>query len=87
MRPTLLNDEHVLVDECAYSNEAPSESDVVLARHPYKTSVRMIKRICRIESDGRIFLVGDNPDSSTDSRSFGTIEPDRILGRVVSVFP
>jgi nickel-type superoxide dismutase maturation protease len=56
--------------------------DVVVARRPDRPSVEMIKRIQAIDSQGAIFLVGDNPSSSTDSRQFGAVTRAHIIARV-----
>src|SRR6187402_3530021 len=69
MLPSLRSGDRVLIDPKG-SVEA---GDVVLARHPYKSSVRILKRLTSIGPDGRIYLSGDNPADSTDSRTFGTI--------------
>jgi type IV secretory pathway protease TraF len=42
----------------------------------------MIKRVARVTPDGRLFVVGDNPSESTDSRTFGALPPSQILGKV-----
>jgi len=36
---------------------------------------------------GSCFLVGDNTENSYDSRSFGPLPADRIVGRVVIIWP
>jgi nickel-type superoxide dismutase maturation protease len=55
--------------------------DVVLARHPFKQSVKIIKRIAEILPGERYILLGDNPPESSDSRSFGAIAAKDILGK------
>ena len=80
MIPSLRSGDRVLIDPTA----SVKPGDIVLARHPYKTSVRILKRLSFIESDGRIFLKGDNPDDSTDSRTFGSIANSDVLGKVVA---
>jgi nickel-type superoxide dismutase maturation protease len=50
------------------------------------TSKKIIKRVKKIrEKNGRqeYYLLGDNPDMSTDSRKFGWINKKRIRGKVI----
>ena len=56
--------------------------DVVVARRPDRRELEIIKRIQAIDSNGAIFLVGDNPSSSTDSRQFGAVPRGQIVARV-----
>ncbi|MGB1766763.1 MAG: nickel-type superoxide dismutase maturation protease [Poseidonia sp.] len=60
-----------------------SEGEVVLVRHPLKEGVVMVKRIARIEQDGRLFLLGDHPDplASEDSHNFGPVSPDSVQAK------
>ena len=58
--------------------------DIVLARHPYKKSVKVLKRLREIDEKGNLSLIGDNPSASTDSRAFGAILPKDVLGKAVS---
>src|ERR1700730_13131867 len=57
--------------------------DVVVAHRPDRPALEIVKRIEAIEHAGAIFLAGDNPASSTDSRQFGTVLRHHILARVV----
>ena len=56
--------------------------DVVVARRPDRPELEIIKRIQAIDGQGAIFLVGDNPSSSTDSRQFGAVAREQIMARV-----
>jgi nickel-type superoxide dismutase maturation protease len=56
--------------------------NVVLADHPFK-NITVLKRVTAIDRDGRFQLLGDNPDESSDSRSFGNIARETIRGKVV----
>lgn len=58
--------------------------DVVLAEHPYKISVKIVKRVSAVEDDGRLTLSGDNASTSTDSRTFGTVSLESVIGKVTS---
>ena len=79
MSPVLKSGDKVLVD----SRSPIAVGDIVLAIHPYKQTTRMIKRVGEITTTGEYFLIGDNPDESTDSRTFGKLRAADILGRVV----
>ena len=79
MAPTLLDGHSVLIDPRARIEAG----DIVLARHPYKQSVKILKRIDKINTDGSYELAGDNEAESTDSRTFGPILSKDILGKAV----
>ncbi len=78
MLPTLKDGDAVLVDP----NAEVEQGDIVLANHPFKQNVKMIKRIGEISDGENFLLVGDNADESSDSRSFGAIPKSEILGKV-----
>lgn len=42
-----------------------------------------VKRLTRIHDDGRIWVEGDNPFGSTDSRHLGPLMSDAVRGRVL----
>lgn len=78
MLPTLKDGDAVLINKKA----AFETGDVVLANHPFKQSVKILKRIGEISADGKFSLTGDNADESSDSRSFGAVPKSEILGKV-----
>jgi len=82
MRPTYGDGEVVHVDTGAYRVLPPRPGDVVLARHPFRSGVHLVKRVESVTADGRVVLIGDDPAASTDSRSFGALKREAILGRV-----
>ena len=57
--------------------------DIVVARHPFKKSSKVLKRISVINADKKYFLTGDNVSESTDSRTLGAILRKDILGKVI----
>jgi len=82
MYPTLSPGDKVWVDLRAYTESRPQEGEIVLVRHPYRTDLRMVKRVMGVLSDGRCILAGDNAEESTDSRTFGAVPKAHVLGRV-----
>lgn len=78
MSPTLLDGDKV------YFELKPLKkiriNDIVLVKHPYIKQRNLVKRIKNIYSDGSVFIQGDNSFSSTDSKSFGTVNKNNILG-------
>ena len=59
--------------------------DIVVASHPKTKNKLIIKRIHRIYQN-KFDLRGDNSLASTDSREFGLIELDLIIGKVDKIF-
>ncbi len=79
MAPTLTNGDVVLVKP----GSKVTIGDIVLAAHPYRSSVNILKRVAAIGSDGALTLTGDNAAVSTDSRAFGSVSVESCIGRVV----
>lgn len=57
----------------------PKVGRVVVVKHD---NLEKIKRIKSIDSN-YLFVVGDNPSKSTDSRHFGKIKSSSVIGRVI----
>ena len=86
MIPQLKPGDEVLVNPRAYRTQTPYVGDIIVAHRPDRLGVTMIKRVSSVLEDGRLFLIGDNPDASTDSRSFGPVPRGFIVGKVTSKF-
>jgi len=86
MLPLLKPGEEILIDLQAYQNTHLQIGDLVIARHPQKPELKMVKRVISVLENGDCLLQGDNPQESTDSRVFGAVKIDYILGRVTSRF-
>lgn len=86
MLPLLQPQEEVLADPRAYRRVAPEPGDIVVAEHPDRPNFRLVKRVLFVRDNGDCVLVGDNPEASTDSRTFGAVPAHKILGRVTSRF-
>ena len=86
MIPELSHGDEILVDARAYLQLPPQVGDIVVASRPDQADVTIIKRVTAVEENGNLILLGDNPASSTDSRTFGSVPPENILGKATSKF-
>jgi nickel-type superoxide dismutase maturation protease len=86
MAPHLHDGDEILVDLHAYRRTTPQPGDVVLAQHPYRRDLRLVKRVEAVLERDRYKLWGDNPSESSDSRTFGDMPRSHILGRVTCIF-
>lgn len=86
MVPTLKEGDTVLVNLRAYRSHPPQPDDVVMALHPNLPDQKIFKRVQFVNEYGRVYLIGDNKTESNDSRDFGPLAPECILGRVSSRF-
>ncbi|GGT32838.1 nickel-type superoxide dismutase maturation protease [Streptomyces purpureus] len=78
MVPTLLHGDLLLV----HYGAAPRPGDVVVLRHPLQQDLRIVKRLTGRRGGGW-WVESDNPYAEGgDSRVFGSVPPDLLLGRV-----
>jgi len=100
MEPTLKNNQLLMVNEAAFWFQAPKRDDVIIVQYAGNTSVRFVKRIVGLPGDTvtynglpltlsstQYFIEGDNRNFSTDSRVYGPIERDQIIGKVLGSHP
>ena len=86
MEPTLRPGDVVFVNRALSARQSIREGDVVVASHPHTPEVLIIKRI-EFLTDGSVYLMSDNRASSdaSDSRRFGVISTDSVVGKVTAV--
>ncbi len=58
--------------------------DIVVCVHPLKPGLRMIKRISETFYDGGCYVLSDNEKEGSDSRSFGVVGRELVIGKVTS---
>jgi len=81
MEPSLCEGDIVLIERNADVNVG----DVVVAVHPTRRQLQLVKRIEAIGDDGVVVMSDNRTDmNATDSRSFGPIPLGDVEGRVTS---
>ena len=87
MLPWLQPRQEILVNVAAYYKSPPQVGDIVVAMHPDRPNFQLVKRVKIVKENGCCFLTGDNSLESSDSRSFGFISLENIIGKVTSRLP
>lgn len=89
MYPELKPGQFVLADSWAYTQKPPKPDDIIVF-HDNNDQQILVKRIAHwpdgsLISDGHWFVLGDHRPYSIDSRHFGGITEQQIIGRVIMV--
>ena len=82
MRPALKPGDFVFAKTSLGPAWMPEVGDIVVCKHPHHDRL-LIKRVTDLVG-GRVVVRGDNPLESTDSRSFGPLPREAILGVVTA---
>lgn len=95
MLPTLQDKQIIFVNKMAYWKNAPQNGDIVIVREPID-NIQVVKRIVgtpgtAITIEDKTFMLkedeycieGDNRNNSIDSRVYGPIRSERIIGKVI----
>ncbi|MCP4992143.1 MAG: S26 family signal peptidase [Colwellia sp.] len=91
MYPTLKPGQFILVDTWIYNKKSTSLSDIVVFKQTETIEKQqvtwLVKRIAnwpqgQLQKNGLFYLLGDNNSASHDSRSFGGIKQENIVGKV-----
>ncbi|MEU6705390.1 nickel-type superoxide dismutase maturation protease [Streptomyces wuyuanensis] len=77
MHPTLAHGDRLLV----HYGAAVRAGDVAVLRHPLQQDLLIVKRAVERREDGW-WVLGDNPYAEGDSRLFGAVPEELLLGRV-----
>jgi nickel-type superoxide dismutase maturation protease len=88
MAPTLKPGDYLV----AVRSHGVRRGSIVVVEHPSRPGYEMVKRVGampgewvpdRMLGPDEYWITGDNPDGSTDSRTFGPVSIEAIRGRVM----
>jgi len=82
MEPWVGEGDFVLVNRMSYLFSKPRVGHIVVVKHPQKPNLLLVKRIVK-EKLGMYFVKGDNASKSIDSRHFGWLKRDFLVGKVI----
>lgn len=85
MAPTLLPGDRLRFDPGAYAARPPAPGELVVARDPDGSGRWVVKRVGQGPGplpEGTVWLEGDAPAESRDSRQYGPVPRQELLGRV-----
>src|SRR5438552_4875691 len=77
MRPVVQQGDRLLVGRWL----RPRRGSLVVVRDPEYPSTFLLKRVARVEPNGDLLVQGDNPNVSRDSRHFGLVTRQLVIGR------
>ncbi len=91
MSPLFMENEEVIVATESNVLDRLEVNDIVVLKHPREVNLLIIKRIHKIivtsSHRKQYFVRGDNLRASTDSRHFGLIDENLLIGKVICRFP
>lgn len=76
MEPSYYEGDYVLVQRLT----PPKPGDAVVLRDP-RNGQEVLKRVARIKNN-QYYVLGDNPEHNTDSRTYGWVGRKKIFGKL-----
>jgi signal peptidase I len=84
MNPTLQTGDVVLIDTWIYNKSLPKTNDILIIKRSPTGLVlaKRLKDIRKLVGQTELYIVGDNQNYSIDSRRFGWITDEYLIGKV-----
>jgi nickel-type superoxide dismutase maturation protease len=79
MYPTFKPGQEIISFNWAYLGKKPKVGEIIVIKYSGK---EIIKRVKKVEGE-EVFVEGDNKDESTDSRHFGSVKVENVVGKVI----
>jgi len=100
MQPEIMKGDRVIADKTAYKRMPPHKGDIVIFVYPDDRSKYFIRRIAGLPGDnmqladgkqytvphGMVFVLGDDPGKSVDSRTFGPVSLRDMIAKVRQIY-
>ena len=84
MLPALKPGQRLLVKPHRLNQPLPQTGSIVVCQHPTKPGLVITKRLSG-RSDQQLDLRGDHPEESTDSRHFGPVPVESLIGEATAI--
>lgn len=94
MEPTFYNGDYLIIDEISYNLREPQKGEVIVFRYPLDPTKFFIKRVIGVPGEivafngtavtlgeNEYYVLGDNREESSDSRIWGAVPENLIVGR------
>jgi len=81
MEPTILEGDIIIYRPVKSQDEEIVQGSLIVINHPLKENIFLIKRVHFVNDDS-LDVRGDNQKESTDSRQFGLINKNQLVGTV-----
>jgi len=82
MEPAFKDGDRVIINRPVYLFSPPKTGDIVAVKPPKDRPKILLKKIKKAIREKQYSVVGINPTDSYDSRFFGPVSKEMIIGRV-----
>jgi nickel-type superoxide dismutase maturation protease len=87
MRPTLEPGDRLLVDRGVYALRPPRAGEIVVLVDPEEPTRWLVKRVADVDpATGAVEVRGDASEVARDSRRFGRVDRNAIVGRAYRLY-